>query len=80
MPQRRRHRRRRWVADQGAQPASVGHVQGEHVVSDTQQLGHLADQLVLYTLRRELVGLDVELRQRFLEKLVDVLNQGAALA
>ncbi|CAM5215032.1 hypothetical protein CDEF62S_03011 [Castellaniella defragrans] len=78
--QRRRRRGRRWVADQGALPAfGFGHVQGEHVVIDTQQLGHLADQLVLYALRGELVGLDVELRQRFLEKFVEVLNQGAAL-
>ena len=40
-----------------------GQVQGEHVVVDAQQLGHLTDQLVLHTLWRELVGLGVELRQ-----------------
>ena len=40
-----------------------GQVQGEHVVVNVQQLGHLTDQLVLHTLWRELVGLGVELRQ-----------------
>lgn len=52
-----------------------GHVQSEHVVIDVQQFGHLADQLVLYALRRELVGLDIELRQHILKELVEVLNQ-----
>ena len=55
-----------WVADQGAVAAlGFGQVQGEHVVVDAQQLGHLTDQLVLHTLRRKLVGLDIELRQHF---------------
>lgn len=56
-----------------------GQVQGKHVVVDAQQLGHLTDQLVLHTLRRELVGLGIELRQHFLEETVEVERQGAAL-
>lgn len=41
-----------WVADQGAMTAlGFGQVQGEQIVVNAQQLGHLTDQLVLYTLR-----------------------------
>jgi len=55
-----------------------GQVQGEHVVVDAQQLGHLTDQLVLHTRRRELVGLDIKLRQRLQKEAVEVQRQGAA--
>ena len=74
--QGRRRRGRRRLADQGTLAAlGFGHVQSEHVVINTQQFGHLADQLVLYALRRELVGLDIELRQHFLKEFVEALNQ-----
>jgi hypothetical protein len=57
-----------------------GQVQRQHVVADAQQLGHLADQLVLHALRRELVALRVELRQHLLKEAVEVQRQRAALA
>lgn len=55
-----------------------GQVQGEQIVVNAQQLGHLTDQLVLYTLRRELVGLDIKLRQHLQKEAVEVQRQGAA--
>ncbi len=54
-------------------------VERQHVVVDAEQLGHLADQLVLHALGDELVGLRVELRQHLLKEVVEVLYQRAAL-
>jgi hypothetical protein len=71
---RRRHDRRcRWRRRAGSLVSALAafavvDLQRQRVVVRFQQLGHLADQLVLHPLRREVVGLRVELRQHVLKQ------------
>jgi len=57
---------------------AVVDLQSQRVVVRLQQLGHLADQLVLHALDREAVALHVELRQHVLEQRGEVHRRIAA--
>src|SRR3546814_8614145 len=57
---------------------AVVDLQRQRVVVRHQQLGHLAHELVLHPLRREVVWLSVELRQHVLKQGGEVHGHGAA--
>ncbi|MPM12964.1 hypothetical protein SDC9_59319 [bioreactor metagenome] len=69
---------RRFAGQRTLAAFAVVDLQRQRVVVRLQQLGHLADQLVLHPLRREVVRLCVELRQHVLKQGGEVHSHGAA--